>query len=85
MGEQLRDNYFIIVRTVLMIVLSIYGFFGFESGNPQTGVSVRILLLISFYIFVMVFTALIITQIFEYVNYKTQIFDILMKGDKNDL
>ena len=80
MGEQLRDNYFIIVRTVLMIVLSIYGFFGFESGNPQTGVSVRILLLISFYIFVMVLRELFPRYRFACIMIGAVVYAFLLTG-----
>lgn len=44
MGERLRDNFFTVVRIVIMLVFSLYGFF-----ETSTGVSPLILLLVAFY------------------------------------
>ncbi|MBR5348881.1 MAG: hypothetical protein IK125_06575 [Lachnospiraceae bacterium] len=44
MGERLRDNFFIVVRIVIMLVFSLYGFF-----ETSTGVSPLILLLVALY------------------------------------
>ena len=52
MGEQLKENYFTIVRIVMLLAFSAYGIFGFElKGN--TGVSVWVLLLVSFFVTLM--------------------------------
>ena len=50
MSDRLRENYFVFVRLALMVVLCVYGAMGETEG---TGVSVGILLLVSFYIGVM--------------------------------
>ncbi|MBR6020555.1 MAG: hypothetical protein IK055_10110 [Lachnospiraceae bacterium] len=50
MSDRLRENYFVFVRLALMVVLCAYGAMGETEG---TGVSVGILLLVSFYIGVM--------------------------------
>ena len=44
MGERLRDNFFTVVRIVIMLVFSLYGFF-----ETSTGVSPLILLLVALY------------------------------------
>jgi signal transduction histidine kinase len=50
MSDRLRENYFVFVRLALMVVLCGYGAM---SESEATGVSVGILLLVSFYIGVM--------------------------------
>ena len=50
MSDRLRENYFVFVRLALMVVICAYGAMGETEG---TGVSVGILLLVSFYIGVM--------------------------------
>ena len=50
MSDRLRENYFVFVRLALMVVLCGYGAM---SETEATGVSVGILLLVSFYIGVM--------------------------------
>ena len=50
MSERLRENYFVFVRLALMVVLCCYGA---VHNAEETGVSVWILLLVSFYIGVM--------------------------------
>lgn len=47
MSEQVRDKYFLLIKLVLLIVFSIYGIM---NTADKTGVSVKILLLVSFYI-----------------------------------
>ena len=47
MGERVKDNLFITVRVVLMLIFSIYGFL---KMGISTGVSVKVLLLVSFFI-----------------------------------
>lgn len=47
MNERLRENYFIFIRLALMVVLCLYGLI---DEARMTGVSVRILLFVSFYI-----------------------------------
>ena len=50
MGEFLKDNYFTLVRVILMITFSIYGIMFMGDKQTGTGVSVQVLLLVSFYI-----------------------------------
>ena len=50
MGEFLKDNYFTGVRIILMLVLSIYGIAINDSYEWNTGVSVKVLLLVSLFI-----------------------------------
>ena len=47
MNERLRENYFVFIRLALMVVLCLYGL---VDEARTTGVSVRVLLLVSFYI-----------------------------------
>ena len=47
MSEHIRDKYFLLIKLVLLIVFSIYGII---NTADKTGVSVKILLLVSFYI-----------------------------------
>ncbi|MBQ9200361.1 MAG: hypothetical protein IJ141_09310 [Lachnospiraceae bacterium] len=47
MNERLKDNYFVFVRILLMLILCVYGIMNMIQ---TTGVSVWILLLVSFYI-----------------------------------
>lgn len=47
MGERVKDNLFITVRVALMLIFSIYGFL---KMGISTGVSVKVLLLVSFFI-----------------------------------
>ena len=47
MSEHIRDKYFLLIKLVLLIVFSIYGIM---NTADKTGVSVKILLLVSFYI-----------------------------------
>ncbi len=54
MGERLRENFFLIVRIAVMAVLCIYGFSNPAFNEHNTGVSVRVLLLVSLYISVSV-------------------------------
>ena len=51
MGERLKNNYFLIVRIIMIAGFSVCGFVEIE--DYETGVSVLILLLVSFYIGVM--------------------------------
>ena len=51
MGEFLKDNYFTGVRIILMLVLSIYGIAINDSYEWNTGVSVKVLLLVSLFIY----------------------------------
>ena len=55
MSERFRDNYFIIIRVIILLILSVYGLL---SSPDKTGVSVQMLLLVSFYIGVMTFKEL---------------------------
>ena len=55
MSERFRDNYFIIIRVIILLILSVYGLL---SSPYKTGVSVQMLLLVSFYIGVMTFKEL---------------------------
>ena len=48
MGEQLKKNYFMIVRIILMLSFGIGGYLKMDKAT--TGVSVLILLLIAFFI-----------------------------------
>ena len=48
MGEFLKETYFTIVRIILVITFSIYGVLGINEGTRKTGVSIEILLLVSF-------------------------------------
>lgn len=50
MGEFLKDNYFTLVRIILMITFSLYGIMFMGDIMTRTGVSVQVLLLVSFYI-----------------------------------
>ena len=50
MGEFLKDNYFTLVRIILMIKFSLYGIMFMGDIMTRTGVSVQVLLLVSFYI-----------------------------------
>ncbi len=47
MGKFLKDNYYVLIRIMLVLSYSVYGFM---EMNNKTGVSVRVLLLVSFYI-----------------------------------
>ena len=55
MSERFRENYFIIIRVIILLILSVYGLL---SSPDKTGVSVEMLLLVSFYIGVMTFKEL---------------------------
>ena len=50
MGEFLKDNYFTLVSVILMITFSVYGIMFMGDNQTGTGVSVQVLLLVSFYI-----------------------------------
>ncbi len=55
MNERLKNNYFVVVRLALMLILSVSGFIGMYMKNEKiimdkTGVSLEILLLVSLYI-----------------------------------
>lgn len=60
MGERLRDNFFTVVRIVIMLVFSLYGFF-----ETSTGVSPLILLLVALY-----FCAMALKELFADKRYK---------------
>lgn len=60
MGERLRDNFFTVVRIVIMLVFSLYGFF-----ETSTGVSPLILLLVALY-----FCAMALKEMFADKRYK---------------
>ena len=60
MGERLRDNFFTVVRIVIMLVFSLYGFF-----ETSTGVSPLILLLVALY-----FCAMALKEMFSDKRYK---------------
>ncbi|MBP5609225.1 MAG: hypothetical protein J6X66_13295, partial [Lachnospiraceae bacterium] len=50
MGRFLKDNYYILIRMILMLIYGVYGL----SGNVESaGVPLRILLLLALYISVM--------------------------------
>ena len=59
MGEFLKDNYFTGVRIILMLVLSIYGIAINDSYEWNTGVSVKVLLLVSLFISLMALKELV--------------------------
>ena len=50
MSERFRENYFVIIRQVVMVILCAYGLL---RAPDKTGVSIEMLLLVSFYIGVM--------------------------------
>ncbi|MCR5767756.1 MAG: hypothetical protein K6G45_04615 [Lachnospiraceae bacterium] len=53
MGEFLKERYFILVRVILLIAFGLYGIMTAVTdltGREETGVSVKILLLVSFFI-----------------------------------
>ena len=50
MGEYLKENYFTIVRIILVITFCIYGVVGIFDESSGTGVSLTILLLVSLFI-----------------------------------
>ena len=50
MGEYLKENYFTIVRIILVITFCIYGVVGIFDESSDTGVSLTILLLVSLFI-----------------------------------
>ncbi len=50
MNERIRENYFVFIRLTLLVVLSLYGII---DEAKETGVSVKILLLVSLYISLM--------------------------------
>lgn len=52
MGDQLKENYFTIVRIVMMLAFSVYGMIELQDGG-NAGVSVRVLLLVSLFFSVM--------------------------------
>jgi len=56
MGKFLRNNYYILVRILLMLIYSLYGFMELKG---ETGVSLRVLLLVSFYIALMTLKELV--------------------------
>ena len=56
MNERVRDNYFLVVRIALLVALSVYGVMNLLES---TGVSFRVLLLVSFYIGIMAVKELI--------------------------
>lgn len=56
MNERMRDNYFLVVRIALLVALSVYGVMNLLES---TGVSFRVLLLVSFYIGIMAVKELI--------------------------
>ncbi len=56
MGKFLKSNYYILVRILLMLI---YGMYGFLELQSRTGVSIRILLLVSCYITLMTLKELI--------------------------
>ncbi|MBR6365444.1 MAG: hypothetical protein IKS10_05025 [Lachnospiraceae bacterium] len=56
MGERLRDRIFLIVRMIIMIAFSIFGFS--KMTKQETGVSVTVLLLVAFFIATMTFLIL---------------------------
>lgn len=53
MGKFLKENSFTVARMILALTFCIYGLMGTLDDTEQTGVSVRILLLVSFFITVM--------------------------------
>ena len=59
MGEFLKDNYFAGVRIILMLFLSIYGIAINDSYLWDTGVSVKVLLLVSLFISLMALKELV--------------------------
>ena len=48
MGERIRYNFFLMIRIILMLVFASCGFL--ELGDKETGVSVLVLLLVSFFL-----------------------------------
>ena len=66
MGEFLKDKYFILVRVIMMLVLTAYGIITTTENITQTGVSFKVLLLVSFFISFMALR--------ELVDRKKQIF-----------
>ena len=50
MGKFIKTNYYILVRILLMLIYSLYGFM---TSMTNTGVSIKVLLLVSFYISLM--------------------------------
>ena len=50
MGEFLKDKYFILVRLILMFTLGMYGIIEAAKKSNDTGVSLKILLLVSFFV-----------------------------------
>ena len=50
MSEKIRESYFVFIRLTLLVVLSLYGIF---NEAKATGVSLKILLVVSFYISLM--------------------------------
>ena len=47
MSEKIRESYFVFIRLTLLVVLSLYGII---NEAKATGVSLKILLVVSFYI-----------------------------------
>ncbi len=50
MGEFLKNRYFISVRMMIMFAFCAYGIMFFFEDNGNTGVSIRVLLLVSFFV-----------------------------------
>ena len=69
MGEFLKEKYFILVRVIMMLVLSVYAVMTTADDVTQTGVSIRILLLVSFFLSFMALK--------ELVNRKKQLFFLI--------
>ena len=59
MGEYLKNNYFTGIRIILMLILSVYGIAINDSYQWDTGVSVKVLLLVSLFISLMALKELV--------------------------